>query len=154
MLRGCVLERGVAEEGAVEVEGRFNTSTRTATWLKGAVVDVGLDAASVNELFMVLDLDYDKAVSTNQLWHWRKGPLATAQHNSGKPRLLLSYSDGRTEVSRLSSRLPRVADLIIREAPVKLNLRIEELASAMLGQSSADSGSPRAMAELMHKKVS
>jgi len=96
-------------------------------WLKGAIVDVGLDAASVDVLCMVLDLDCDKAVSTNQLQHWRKGLLATAQHKSGKPRLLLSYSDGRTKVSRLSSMLPRVADLIIREAPDKLNLRFEEL---------------------------
>ena len=28
MLRDCVLERGMAEGDAVEVEGRFNTSTR------------------------------------------------------------------------------------------------------------------------------
>ena len=49
-------------------------------WLKGAVVDVGLDAASVDVLSMVLDLDYDKAVSTNQLLHWRTGLLATAKH--------------------------------------------------------------------------
>ena len=33
-------------------------------------------------------------------------------------RLLLSYLDGRTKVSRLSSMLPRVANLIIREAPL------------------------------------
>jgi len=92
------------------------------------------------------DLDCDKAVSTNQLQHWRKGKL----------RLLLSYSDGRTKVSRLSNMLPRVADLIIREAPDKLNLRFEELASVMSGQSSADSGPPRTMAQLVlvHKKVS
>ena len=45
----------MAEEDAVEVEGRFNASTRNAMWLKGAVVDVGLDAASVNVLCMVLD---------------------------------------------------------------------------------------------------
>jgi len=89
---------------------------------------------------MVLDLDYDKAVSTNQLQHWRKEPLASSKHNSGKPRLLLSYSDGRSKVSRLSSMLPRVADLIILEAPVNLNRRFEELASVMSGQSSADSG--------------
>jgi len=46
--------------------------------------------------------------------------------------------------------------LIIREAPDKPNLRFEELASVMLGQSSADSGPPRTMAQLMlaHKKVS
>jgi len=52
--------------------------------------------------------------------------------------------------------LPRVADLIIRETPDKPNLRFEELASAMLGQPLADSGLPRAMAQLMlaHKKVS
>ena len=105
---------------------------------------------------MVLDLDYDKAVSTNQLQHWRKGLLATAQHKSGKPRLLLSYSDGRTKVSRLSRMLPRVADLIISEAPVKLNLRFEELASAVSGQSPVDSGPPRSMTQLVlaHKKVS
>jgi len=42
--------------------------------------------------------------------------------------------------------LPRVTDLIIREAPDKLNLRFEELASVMLGQSSADSGPQRTMA--------
>ena len=66
------------------------------------------------------------------------------------------YSDGRTKVYRLSSMLPRVADLIIRETPDKPNLRFEELASAMLGQPLADSGLPRAMAQLMlaHKKVS
>ena len=58
---------------------------------------------------MVLDLDYDKAVSTNQLQHWRKGLLASSKHKSGKPRLLLLYSGGRTKVSRLSSMLPRVA---------------------------------------------
>ena len=51
---------------------------------------------------------------------------------------------------------PRVTDLIIREAPVKLNRRFEELASAMSGQSPADSGPPRTMADLMlaHEKVS
>jgi len=84
-------------------------------------------------LCMVLDLDCDKADSTNQLQHWRKGLLASSKHNPGKPRLLLSYSDGKTKVSRLSSMLPRVADLIIREAPLKLNLRFEELASVMSG---------------------
>jgi len=152
ILHDCVLERGMAEGDAVEVEGRVNASTRFAMWLKGAIVDVGLDAASVDVLCMVLDLDYDKAVSTNQLQHWRKGLLA---HKSGKPRLLVSYSDGRTKISLLSSMLPRVADLIIREAPDKLNLRFEELSSVMLGQSSADSGPPRTMAQLMlaHKKV-
>jgi len=52
--------------------------------------------------------------------------------------------------------LPRVADLIIREAPVKLNRRFEELASAMSGQSSAESGPPRTMTDLVlaHGKVS
>jgi len=52
--------------------------------------------------------------------------------------------------------LPRVADRIIREALVKLNLRFEELTSVMSGQSSADSGPPRTMAQLLlaHKKVS
>ena len=51
MLRDCVLERGMAEGDAVEVEGRFNASTRIAMWLnKGAIVDVGLDAASVDVL--------------------------------------------------------------------------------------------------------
>ena len=56
----------------------------------------------------------------------------------------------------LRKRLPCVADLIIREAHVKLNRRFEELASVISGQSSADSGPPRTMAELMlaHKKVS
>ena len=104
-------------------------------WLKGAIVDVGLDAASVDVLCMML--------------------IATAQHKPGKPRLLLSYSDSRTKTSRLYGMLSRVADLIIREAPVKLNLRFEELASVM-GLSSADSGQPRAMAQLglAHKKVS
>ena len=141
MSRGCVLERGMAEGDAVEVEGRVNASTRFAMWLKGAIVDVGLDAASVDVLCMVLDLDYDKAVSTSQLQHWRKGLLASSKHNPGKPpRLLLLYSDGKTKVSRLSSMLPRVADLIILEAPVNLNRRFEELASVMSGQSSADSG--------------
>jgi len=82
---------------------------------------------------MVLDLDYDKAVSTNQLQHWRKELLATSQYKPGKPRLLLSYSDGRTKVSRLSRMLPRIADLVIREAPVKLNPRFEELAGVMSG---------------------
>jgi len=57
MLRDCALERGMAEGGAVEVEGRFNTSTRTAMWLKGAIVDAGLDAASVDVLCMLLDLN-------------------------------------------------------------------------------------------------
>ena len=116
---------------------------------------MGLDAASVDVLCMVLALDYDKAVSTNQLQPWRKGFLDTAQHESGRPRLLLSYSDSRTKTSRLCGMLSRVADLIIREAPVKLNLRFEELASVM-GLSSADSGQPRAMAQLglAHKKVS
>jgi len=146
----------MAEEDAVEVEGRFNASTRIAMWLKGAIVDVGLDAALVDVLCMMLNLDYDKTVSTNQLQHWRKGLLATAQHKSGKPRLLLSYSDGRTKISSLSSMLPRVANLVIREAPVKLKLRFEELASVMSGKSSADSGPPYTMAQLMlaHKKVS
>jgi len=52
--------------------------------------------------------------------------------------------------------LPRVADLIIRETHVKLDHRFKELASVMSGQSSADSGPPRTMAQLMlaHKKVS
>jgi len=123
-------------------------------WLKGAIVDVGLDAASVDVLCMVLNLDNDKTVSTNQLQHWRKGLFTTAQHKSGKPRLLLSYSDGRTKISRLSSMLPRVANLVICEAPIKPNLRFEELASVMLGMSSADSGPPCTMAQLMlaHKK--
>jgi len=67
MLHGCVLERGMAEGDVVEVEGRVNASTRIAMWLKGAIVDVGLDTASVDVLCMVLDLDCDKAVSTNQL---------------------------------------------------------------------------------------
>ena len=61
--------RGMAEEDAAEVEGRVNASTRIAIWLKGAVVEVGLDAASVDVLCMVLDLDCDKAVSTSQLQH-------------------------------------------------------------------------------------
>jgi len=61
MLRDCVLERFMAEGDAAEVEGRFNASTRTAMWLKGAIVDVGLDAASVDVLCMILNLDYDKA---------------------------------------------------------------------------------------------
>ena len=45
---------------------------------------------------------------------------------------------------------------IIREAPVKLNLRFKELASVMSGKSSADSGPPHTMAKLMlaHRKVS
>jgi len=51
----------MAEGDAAEVEGRFNASTRTAMWLKGAIVDVGLDAASVDVLCMILNLDYDKA---------------------------------------------------------------------------------------------
>ena len=38
-------------------------------WLKGAVVDVGLDVASVDVLCMILDLDYDRAVSISQLQH-------------------------------------------------------------------------------------
>jgi len=157
MLRGCVLERGMAEGDAVEVGGRFNTSTRFAMWLKGAIVEVGLDVASVDVLCMVLDLDYDKAASTNQLQYWRKGLLASSKHNPGKPpRLLLLYSDGKTKVSRLSNMIQRVADLIIRETPVKLNRRFEELASAMSGQSSADSGPPCTIADLMlaHGKVS
>ena len=83
MLRDCVLERGMAEGDAVEVEGRFNASTRIAMWLKGAIVDVGISAASVDVLYMMLDLDYDKAVSTNQLQHWRKMILATAQRKLG-----------------------------------------------------------------------
>jgi len=101
VLRDCVMERGMAEGDAVEVKGRVNASTRIAVWLKGAIVDVGLDAASVDVLCMVLDLEYDKAISTSQLQHSRKGLLAIAQHKPGKPRLLLSYSDGRTKVSRL-----------------------------------------------------
>jgi len=156
MLRDCVLERGMAEGDAVEVEGRFNASTRIAMWLKGAILDVCLDSASVNVLCMMLNLDYDKTVSTNQLQHWRKGLLATAHHKSGKPRLLLAYSEGRTKTSRLLSMLPRVANLVIREPPVKLNPRFEELASVMSGKASADSGPPCTMAQLMlaHKKVS
>jgi len=136
MLRGCVLERGMAEGDAAEVEGRFNASTRIAMWLKGAIVDVGLDAASVDVLCMML--------------------IATAQHKPGKPRLLLSYSDSRTKFSRLSSMLPRVANLVIREAPVKLNLRFEEFAKVMSGKSSADSGPTCTIAQLMlaHKKLS
>jgi len=55
----------MAEGGAVEVEGHVNASTRIAMWLKGAIVDVGLDAASVDVLCMVVDLDCDKAVLTN-----------------------------------------------------------------------------------------
>ena len=82
---------------------------------------------------MVLDLDYDKAVSTSQLQHWRKGLLASSKHNPRKPRLLVSYLDGKTKVPRLSSMLPRVADLAIREAPIKLNRRFDELAGAMSG---------------------
>ena len=66
-------------------------------------MDVGLNAASVDVLCMVLDLDYDKAVSTNQLQHWRKGLLSTAQHKPGNQRLLLSYPVLSTKVPRLSS---------------------------------------------------
>ena len=84
MLRGCVLERGMAKGDAVEVEGRVNASTRIAMWLKGAVVDVGLDAASVDVLCIVLDLDYAKAVSTSQLQYWRKGLLASSKYKSGQ----------------------------------------------------------------------
>jgi len=131
VLHDCALERGMAKGDAVEVEDRVNTSTGIAMWFKGAAVEVGLDAASVDVLCMVLDLDCDKAVSTNQLQHWRKGLLATAQRKSGKPCHLPSYSDGKTKVVRLSNMLPRVADLTIREAPGKLNLRFEELASVM-----------------------
>jgi len=76
-------------------------------WLKGAVVDVGLNAASVDVLCMVLDLDYDKAASTNQLKHWRKGLLSTAQHKPGNQRLLLSYPVLSTKVPRLSSQHTR-----------------------------------------------
>ena len=61
MLHGSVLERGMAEGGAVEVEGHVNASTRTAMRLKDATMGVGLDAASVDVLCMVLDLDCDKA---------------------------------------------------------------------------------------------
>ena len=50
MFRGCVLERGMAERDAAEVKGRVNASTRIAMWLKGAIVDVGLDSALVEEL--------------------------------------------------------------------------------------------------------
>ena len=50
MLHDSVLERGMAEGDAVEVEGRVNASTRIAMWIKGAIVDVGLDAASVDVL--------------------------------------------------------------------------------------------------------
>ena len=50
MLHDCVLERGMAEGDAVEIECRVNASTRIAMWLKGAIVDVGLDAASVDVL--------------------------------------------------------------------------------------------------------
>jgi len=69
----------------------------------------------------------------NPAQHFQKGLLATAQHKPGKPRLLLSYSGGRTKVSRLLRMLPRVVDLIIREALGKLNPRFEELASAIIG---------------------
>ena len=54
MLQDCVLERGMAEGEAVDVEGRVNASTRIVMWLKGSIVDVGLDAASVDALCMVL----------------------------------------------------------------------------------------------------
>jgi len=74
----------MAEGDAVEVEGRVNASTRIAMWLKGAVVDVGLDAASVDVLCIVLDLDYAKAVSTSQLQYWRKGLLASSKYKSGQ----------------------------------------------------------------------
>ena len=52
--------------------------------------------------------------------------------------------------------LPRVANRVIREAPVKLNLRFEELVSVMSGKSSTDRGQPCTMAQLMlaHRKVS
>ena len=92
MLRDSVLERGMAEGGAVEVEGRFNTSTGIAMWLKGAFVEVGLDAASVDVLCMVLDLDYDKAISTNQLQHWRKVFKAKSGETT-PPALVLRRQD-------------------------------------------------------------
>jgi len=69
----------MAEGDAVEVEGRVNVSTWIAMWLKGAIVDVGLDAASVDVLY----LNCGKVASTNQLKHWRKGLLATAQRKLG-----------------------------------------------------------------------
>ena len=51
------MERGMAEGGAVEVEGHVNASTRTAMRLKDATMGVGLDAASVDVLCMLLDLN-------------------------------------------------------------------------------------------------
>jgi len=91
MLRDCVLERAMAEGDAAEVEGCFNTSTRIAMWLKGAAVEVGLDAASVDVLCMALDLDYDKAVSTNQLQHWQKGLQGDVRQGQGLPILGVVY---------------------------------------------------------------
>ena len=74
----------------------------------------------------------------------------------GAPRHCTAQDGETTKVSRLSSMLPRVAELIIREAPVKLNLRFEELASVMSGKFSTDRGQPCTMAQLMlaHRKVS
>jgi len=152
MLRDSVLERGMAEGGAVEVEGRFNTSTGIAMWLKGAFVEVGLDAASVDVLCMVLDLDYDKAISTNQLQHWRKVFKAKSGETT-PPALVLRRQDQSLPPLKM---LPRVADLIIRETPVKLKRRFEELAGVMSGRSLADSSPTRTMTDLMlaHEKVS
>ena len=87
MLRDCVLEWGMAEGDAIEVKGRFNTSTRITMLLK-----VDLDAASVDLLCMVLDLDYDKAISTNQLQHWRKVFKAKSGETT-PPALVLRRQD-------------------------------------------------------------
>ena len=95
---------------------------------------------------MVLDLDYDKASCS--IGERGSSPLQSTSRGN-------HASSSRTQKAGPKSLLPRVADLIIREAPDKLNLRFEELSSVMLGQSSADSGPPRTMAQLMlaHKKV-
>ena len=142
--------RGMAEEDAAEVEGRVNASTRIAIWLKGAVVEVGLDAASVDMLCMVLDLDCDKAVSTSQL-----------QHGDRDSSPLHSTSRGNhSSCSRTQTAGPRypASQACCRASPTRSSAR--PLSSSTSGSRSSRApcrGSLRLTAAqlmLAHKKVS
>jgi len=135
----------MAEGDAIEVKGRFNTSTRITMLLKVWTSTRPRWTCCVwCSTWTTTRPSRPTSCSTGERG---SSPLQSTTRGNHAPC---------SRTPRLSYMLPRVAALIIREAPVKLNRRFKELASAMSGQSAADSGPPRTMAELMsaHRKVS
>ena len=124
-----------------KMEGRFKMSQSVAKWAKDALNVVVFSADTIEVLLKILDADYGKVVSSNQLLHWRAGILANAVRKPGRPGLLCSFSDGRSRVSRLSNMLPRVAEIIIDVTPAKLNERFEELKQGIVDGRKTDRGS-------------